>query len=324
MEERVRVLVEDFTAGRISRRVFLDRSARIIGAGAAAYLLIACSGPSAANQTTAPEPSVAPDIAIDPPVPSAAPTTAGTGATTAPPTGGQTDTAVLGSVSEEMISFAGYGGEAPGFLATPVRNRTLPGVVVIQEWWGLDDHIKDVTRRFAAAGFVALAPDLYRGQVATEPDDAQKLAMGLVREQALADIQGAVNYLSALPSIEPKKIGVIGFCMGGGLAMMMSYKGQSVGATVVFYGGGVEPTDAELQAVAAPLLGIYGAEDRGIPQSRIQAWKEKLAAFGKTNEMVIYPGAPHAFFNDTRDSYRPEAAADAWQRTLDWLRTNLV
>jgi carboxymethylenebutenolidase len=222
-----------------------------------------------------------------------------------------------------MIQFAANGGDAPGYLVRPEGDGPFPGIVVIQEWWGLDDHIKDVAERFAAAGYVALAPDLYRGEVAAEPDDARRLAMELELDQALVDIQGAVNYLISQPDVEPEQAGVIGFCMGGRLTMMMSYRGENVGAAIVFYGGGVQPSDEELRAISAPLLGIYGEADEGIPVDRIHEWDTKLDEFGKTHEIHIYPDAPHAFFNDERPSYRATASADAWDRTLAWLNTYL-
>ncbi len=222
-----------------------------------------------------------------------------------------------------MIEFPANGGYTPGYFSRPTGDGPFPGVVVIQEWWGLDDHIKDVTERLAAEGFAAIAPDLYRGEVAAEPDDARRLAMELERNQAMLDIQGAVNYLLFQPIIGPKKAGVIGFCMGGGLAMMMSYRGENVGASVVFYGGGVQPSDDDLGAMSAPLLGIYGEADRSIPVERVEEWDTKLDQLGKEHEMVVYPDAPHAFFNNERPSHRPDAAADAWQRTLEWFGRHL-
>jgi carboxymethylenebutenolidase len=223
------------------------------------------------------------------------------------------------SNSGTMIEFAANGGNAPGYLVRPEGDGPFPSVVVIQEWWGLDDHIKDVAERFAAEGYVALAPDLYRGQVAAEPDDARKLAMELQLDQALVDIQGAVNYLTAQDDVQPKQAGVVGFCMGGRLTMLMSYRGKDVGAAVSFYGSGLQPSDDDLKAISVPLLGIYGEADHGIPVERVQEWDSKLDEFGKTHEIHIYPDAPHAFFNDERDSFRPNAAADAWTRTLEWL-----
>ncbi len=223
----------------------------------------------------------------------------------------------------QMIEFKANGGMAPGYLAQPENEGQYPGVVVIQEWWGLDDHIKDLTRRFAAEGFVALAPDLYRGKVAEEPDDARKLVMELDRPQAKKDIQGAVNYLIAQPFVIPKKAGTVGFCMGGALSSMMSYSGEHIGAVIVFYGGGAVLSDEDASKVSAPYLGLYGELDKGIPLEQVHANEAKLKANGKTCEFVIYPGAPHAFFNDERPSFQKEAADDAWKRSLGWFRQYL-
>src|SRR5690242_2278583 len=131
-------------------------------------------------------------------------------------------------ITTQTVEFKGNGSMCPGYLAEPTVDDPLPGIVVIQEWWGLDDHIKDVTRRMATEGFVALAPDLYRGVATKEPDEARKLAMELDRERAIKDIQGAVNFLAAHEAVAPKKIGVMGFCMGGGMAAWMSYTGKDV------------------------------------------------------------------------------------------------
>jgi carboxymethylenebutenolidase len=216
------------------------------------------------------------------------------------------------------VTFASNGATAPGYLATPAQGAgPWPGVVVIQEWWGLDEHIRDVARRFARAGFVALAPDLYHGQLATEPDEARKLVMALQMDVALRDIRGAAAYLRGLEQIAPKKIGVVGFCMGGRLAQVMAVQGGAE-AAVAFYGG----TDLQPAQVVLPLLAIYGEDDQGSPPERITALR---AAFADTaSEVVSYAGAPHAFFNDARPSYRPPAAQDAWQRTVDWLRQHLA
>ena len=224
-----------------------------------------------------------------------------------------------------MVNFAGNGDQVPGYLARPNGDGPFPPVVVIQEWWGLNDHIKDVANRLAAEGYIALAPDLYRGAVATEPDDARKLAMELDRPQAIKDIQGAVNYLVAREDVVPKQAGVIGFCMGGGLAAMMSYQGESVGAAVVFYGNVRDLLEDDVtRKVSAPLLGLFGSEDKSIPVDVVEAVDAKLKQHTKISEFHVYSGAPHAFFNDTRPHiYHEEAAKDAWQQTLDWLREYL-
>lgn len=221
----------------------------------------------------------------------------------------------------QMVEFAANGGTAPGYLARP--EQPAPGVVVIQEWWGLTSHIKSVAERFADAGFAAVVPDLYRGQVAAEPDEARKLAMELQYEQAQKDVQGAVNYLLAQPFVQPKKVGVIGFCMGGRLAGRMTMSMNNLSATVAFYG--VQAlSDEDVAKISAPLLGIYGELDQGFPPDVIRENDRKLSAAGKPHELVVYPGAPHAFFNDSRPHiYQQAAAQDAWQRTLTWFRRYL-
>ena len=226
-------------------------------------------------------------------------------------------------IKTESVQFDANGGRAPGYLARPDDNVSHPGVVVIQEWWGLEPHIKDVAARFAREGFVALAPDLYRGVVVSEPDEARKLAMGLDREQAARDIQGALSYLKGLASVVPKRMGVVGFCMGGSLALFTACRSPDVGAAAVFYGG-MMPADEDLARLSAPVLGLYGEEDAGIPLASVEKLRETLQRAGKTHKIHVYPGAGHAFFNDTRPSHRPEAARDAWERTLAWFQRYLV
>ncbi|NWF67593.1 MAG: dienelactone hydrolase family protein [Chloroflexi bacterium] len=230
----------------------------------------------------------------------------------------------MSGLTASMVEFKANGSSAPGYLAYSDDSLKRPGLIVIQEWWGLEDHIKSVTRRMAEQGFVALAPDLYRGKIAAEPDEARKLAMELNHDTAVKDIQGAVNYLRDLPQVQPKQIGVMGFCMGGGLAGQMAFRGEHVGAVVMFYGGRLRLTDSDAAAVTAPVLGIYGEQDQSISPETIQNNESMLKKYQKPCEFIIYPGAPHAFFNDTRASYRPEAAADALQRTLTWFKKYLT
>jgi carboxymethylenebutenolidase len=222
----------------------------------------------------------------------------------------------------EMIEFKANGGTAPGYLVRPQGDA--PGVVVIQEWWGLNDHIKDVADRFAAAGFAALAPDLYRGQVAKEPDEARKLAMALEFPKALVDIQGAVDYLLAQPFVQPKKVGVVGFCMGGRLSGYAAINGRNLDAVVAFYGV-TELSDEDAAKISAPLLMIYGENDQSYPPELIAKNVNTLKQAGKVYDSRTYLGAPHAFFNDTRPHiYQKLAAEDAWQETLKWFRQYLA
>jgi carboxymethylenebutenolidase len=222
----------------------------------------------------------------------------------------------------EMVQFPFDGGNTGGYLATP-KQGTGPGVIVIQEWWGLVDHIKDVCDRFADEGFVALAPDMYHGKSTKSPDEAGKLMMALNIDRAEKDLRGAVQYLLTSDSIISKKIGVIGFCMGGALALYTATKNQNLGACVVFYGihAKVKP---DLPNLNAPVLGIFGDKDRSVPPDVVHNLERQMKDLGKQVEMKIYPGADHAFFNDTRpEVYKAEAAADAWQRTLKFFREHL-
>ncbi|MDX1520299.1 MAG: dienelactone hydrolase family protein [Anaerolineae bacterium] len=226
----------------------------------------------------------------------------------------------------QTVSFDVLGRTANGYLALPAGDSPGPGVVVIQEWWGLEDHIKDVTARFAEAGFVALAPDLYYGKVATEPDEARKLVMSLRQEldKALAAIQSAINLLLAHDRVSSTKIGVTGFCMGGGLAWHAAAKLQQVGASVPFYGGGSELSDAEVARITCPVLAIFGELDEGVSPEVAQARAAQMDRAGVMHETIIYPNAQHAFFNDTRPAYNPDAAADAWQRMLKLFKETLT
>lgn len=219
-----------------------------------------------------------------------------------------------------MVQFPSNGGTTSGYLATPASG-TGPGVLVIQEWWGLVSHIKNVCDRFAAEGFVALAPDMYHGKTASEPDEAGKLFMALNIAQAEKDLRGAVTYLvgrSATP-----RIGVVGFCMGGQLALFAATLNPAVGACVNFYGihPNVKPDYTRLHG---PVLGLYAERDQFVTPDVARQVDAEIRKAGKSSEIHIYPGVAHAFFNDERpDVYDKAAAADAWRRTLEFFRKHL-
>jgi carboxymethylenebutenolidase len=222
----------------------------------------------------------------------------------------------------EIVEFQVNGGTANGYLSIPEKGSG-PGVVVVQEWWGLVDHIKDVCERFADEGFVALAPDLYHGKTTKSPDEAGKLMMAMRIDEAEKDLSGAAQYLLDHDATTADKVGVVGFCMGGALALYTATKNSDVGACVVFYGGHpkVKP---DLPNLEAPVLGLYGERDKSITPDSVRSLERNLKALGKQVDVIIYPNADHAFFNDTRPAvYVPEAAADAWQRTIDFLRKHL-
>ena len=221
-----------------------------------------------------------------------------------------------------MIEFRSNGATAGGYLATPEGGRG-PGVIVLQEWWGLVPHIKDVADRFAREGFVVLAPDLYHGRTTTSPDEAGKLMMALNIEQAERDLRGAVDHLLGHDATEGQTVGTVGFCMGGVLSLFAASKNERVGACVVFYG--IHPkVEPDLDRLRAPVLGLYAERDQFVPPEAVRDLEAKLRERGKSIETHIYPGTDHAFFNDTRpEVYDPEAAADAWRRTVEFFREHL-
>jgi carboxymethylenebutenolidase len=222
----------------------------------------------------------------------------------------------------EMVEFESNGGSARGYLAAPESGEG-PGVVVLQEWWGLVPHVKDVCDRFAAEGFVALAPDLYHGEQTRSPDEAGKLMMALDIARAERDMRGAVRYLLKHERVSGESVGTVGFCMGGVLSLYAASKNAQVGACVVFYG--IHPkVEPDLEALRAPVLGLYAEKDQFVPPAAARALEERLKALGKEAEFHIYPGTDHAFFNDTRpEVYDAEAAADAWRRTVEFFRRHL-
>ena len=224
---------------------------------------------------------------------------------------------------ESYVKLEVPSGDTSGYLAVPDSTGPWPGVVVIQEWWGLDDHIRDITRRLAREGFITLAPDLYYGKSASEPDEARKLRMAQEIPVALEIIQSAVDFLLGDDRVSPKRIGLVGFCMGGGLAFQSAAKLNGVGATAPCYGGGEELTPEEVGNIRGPVLAIYGELDQGVSPEVARRRASLMDAAGIQHETIIYPGARHAFMNDTRAAYHPEAAADAWRKIVSFFRETL-
>ncbi|HEU4509128.1 MAG TPA: dienelactone hydrolase family protein [Pyrinomonadaceae bacterium] len=223
----------------------------------------------------------------------------------------------------EMVQFPNNGGSTDGYLSVP-DSGSGPGVIVIQEWWGLVDHIKEVCDRFAAEGFVALAPDLYHGKSTKSPDEAGKLMMALRIDEAEKDMRAAADYLAIQDATTSEKIGVVGFCMGGALALYTATKNPAIGACVVFYGGHPK-VHPDLPNLHGPMLGLYADRDDFVTPDSARELERKLKDLGKEVEIRIYPDADHAFFNDSRpEVYNAGAAADAWQRTVEFLRKNLA
>ena len=218
----------------------------------------------------------------------------------------------------EMVSFAANGAAAEGYLAVP--DQPGPGVLVIQEWWGLVGHIKEVADRFAEAGFTALAPDLFHGEATTSPDAAGKLLMALAVDRAEQDLRGAADHLATVASGD--SVGVVGFCMGGQLALYAASKSPRIGACVDFYG--VHPNvHPDYAAIRCPVLGLFAEKDGFVNAEAVGKLGGSLAAAGVAHQFHTYPGTDHAFFNDRRPAYDAEASADAWDRVIRLFRENL-
>ena len=212
------------------------------------------------------------------------------------------------------------------FLAHPgTATAQWPAVVIIHEWWGLNDHIKDVARRFAAEGYVALAPDLYSRlgyKVTKDATEAANLMNALSSQAALRDLNAATRYLKQLSIVDPMHIGAVGFCMGGTFALTQAIHNSDVKAAVIFYGK-VPPLES-LPRLLCPILYHYGAQDGWVTKQEVDRLQQGLTQNGKSGEIVIYPTAGHAFFNDTRpEAYHKDDATKAWQTTLQFLSTQL-
>jgi carboxymethylenebutenolidase len=210
-----------------------------------------------------------------------------------------------------------------GYLAAPSKTAdggTRPGLLVLQEWWGMNDHIKDITNRLANEGFAAMAVDLYDGKVTKDPEEAKGLMMSMDKASALEKLYGAVRFLKADPQIS--SVGVIGFCMGGFWSLSLACSNRDVKAAVPFYGN--IPSDSLLAQLRSPVLYFYGEKDHHIPASEIDRFENFMKDAGKTAEVVRYPDSDHAFFNDTRkEVYNPKDAQDAWSRAMTFLKKQL-
>lgn len=213
----------------------------------------------------------------------------------------------------EQTTFPTATDPMPAYVARPAGGSAAPAVIVIQEWWGVDEHIKDVARRFAGEGYVALAPDLYRGKVTNEPDQAEKLMMKLELPRATDELVYAARWLRSQPYVNAAKMGAIGFCMGGGLVTSLASNSPEIGAGASFYGVVGDPIE-QVRGISGKLLAIYAEQDDWANAESAAALEAKLAEYGKDAEFVTYPGTHHAFFNDTSEAFNREARDDAWRR----------
>jgi carboxymethylenebutenolidase len=223
----------------------------------------------------------------------------------------------------EKVSYKSGTETVSGYLARPDRPGRLPGLIVIHEWWGQTDWAREETREFSEQGYVALAIDLYRGKVTSDPKEAAALSQGLPQDRVARDLKAAFDYLASRPDVNKSKIGSVGWCMGGGYSLELAELEPQLAACIVNYGE--MPTDpAKIEAIHAPLLGNFGNDDTVIPPSAVRQFQKDLEADGKLIDAKIYYNAPHAFENPgNKTGYRLQEAADAWKRMINFLANNL-
>lgn len=219
------------------------------------------------------------------------------------------------------VEFEANGGTATGYLAEPEGQG--PGLVVLQEWWGVDEHIRNVCDRFAREGFLALAPDLYHGETTEQPDEAEQKMMALNMDEAEKEMRGAVDFVAAHPKCDGN-VGAVGFCLGGGLSVWTASANPKVGATVTFYY--VMPHGKpDFSKIAGPVLGHFGTTDDYISVDDAKALEQELRDAGVETTFEFYEGAGHAFFAEHNriGTYDAEHAQTAWQRTVDFFKRHL-
>jgi carboxymethylenebutenolidase len=289
MAEKIEKLLEDFRKSRLTRRKFIQRAVLLTGSLAAATSLMdsLVSSPAHAAQVDPNDPAL---------------------------------------TSGEVKYNAADGAGVDGYLTRPKGEGTRPAIVVIHPWSGIDDHTKDVGRRLAKAGYVALVPDLLSrlgGTSSFQTADAAIAAGQKLSDDAITqDLVASVNYLKGRNFVRADKIGVIGFCWGGGKALMFTTRSKDLAASVIYYGD--NPRNLEdIKDITAPVLGHYGGADDRIT-SGVPKLEEAMKKYGKFFEYKIYPGAPHAFNTDTSPrNYREEAAKEAWAKTLEFFKKHL-
>lgn len=225
--------------------------------------------------------------------------------------------------TSKSVSYKSGDETVQALLYTPEGKGPFPALVVIHEWWGLNDWVKEQASKLADQGYAALAIDLYRGKVATTPDMAHEIMRGVPEDRATRDLHAAFEFLKTQSNVKPDRIGSIGWCMGGGYSLDMALAEPTLAATVINYGH-LATDPAALKKINAPILGLFGAQDRGITPDDVHKFEQALKQAGKKVEVTIYPDAGHAFENPgNKDGYRPADAADAWKRTTEFLASTL-
>jgi carboxymethylenebutenolidase len=289
MAEKIAAMFRECREGRISRREFIHKTIAWTGSLAAAATLFDLLGPHASHANLV-DPSDSTLISTD-------------------------------------IKFSSTDGAAIGaYLTRPKGDGKFPAVVVIHENRGLNDHIRDVARRLARAGYVAIAPDLLSRQGGTASFKTDSAATEGIRnldeETSTRDFNSAVSYLKGQTFVQANKIGLTGFCWGGGNVLLFATRNKDIATSVVFYGRNPRNID-DIQNIVGPVMGLYGGEDKGITGA-VPNLEAAMKKYGKSFEYKIYPGAPHGFHNETNlERYRTEAAQDAWSKTLEYFKKHL-
>jgi len=223
----------------------------------------------------------------------------------------------------KSVSYKSGDETVQGMIYTPSGKGPFPGIVVIHEWWGLNDWVKEQASKLADQGYEALAIDLYRGKVATTPDEAHELMRGVPEDRATRDLHAAFEFLKSQSNVKKDRMASIGWCMGGGYSLDVALQETTLTAAVINYGHLAVDADS-LKKINASILGIFGGQDRGIPVDDVKKFEQNLKQMGKKVEIVIYPNAGHAFENpNNKDGYRADDAADAWKRTVKFLESSL-
>jgi carboxymethylenebutenolidase len=288
MAEELKMLVREYEEGRVSRREFMRRAVMITGSLAAANSLI---GGLLVPRSHAAQ--VAPN-----------------------------DPAVL----THNVTYEGKAGPVFGYLARPIKAGQYPGVIVIHQNRGLEDHTRDVARSFAKEGYVALAPDFLSRQGGTTKVNSKGEGLSNIRELApwqgvAEDAEAGLRYLRVLPDVRRDRMGVVGFCWGGGMAFITATQSRDLKATVVYYGASPTPLDL-VKDIQGPVMAHYGEKDAGINKG-IPDTEAAMKKYNKVYDYKIYPGAQHAFNDDTTERYDAKAAKEAWERTMDFFKKNL-
>jgi carboxymethylenebutenolidase len=227
------------------------------------------------------------------------------------------------AAESKTVSYKSGDETVQGILYTPAGKGPFPGLIVIHEWWGLNDWVKEQASKLADQGYVALAVDLYRGKVATTPDEAHQIMRGVPEDRAQRDLRAAFEFLASQPNVKKDRIGAIGWCMGGGYALDVALQEPTLAADVINYGHLATDPEA-LKKINAPILGLFGAQDKGITPEDVHKFGDTMDKLGKKIHVKIYDDAGHAFENpNNKDGYRAADAADAWHLTVEFLGANL-